>query len=111
MPVLTSDICHTQYPHAAVLDDSTIVREERSRAGDRTTRRWTVGERIALGTEVVRRTGLGDAKRGDQSNSSAQSPGLKVQPTAHASCEKPRKRQTTGKKRRTGARQDYLQKP
>lgn len=52
----TSNICNAQDSDGAVLNDSAVVWQKRG--GARYGTSSTVGERIALRTEVVRRTGL-----------------------------------------------------
>lgn len=54
----TSHVRNAQHSDGTILNDSTIVWEERGGAGDGTRRNSTVGEGIALRTEVVWRTGL-----------------------------------------------------
>ena len=56
----TSHVRNAQHSDGAILNDSTIVGEERGGAGNRTRGNGTVGEGIALGTEAVWRTGLGE---------------------------------------------------
>lgn len=58
----TSNIRNAQDSDGAVLNDSTVVWQKRGGARNGTSS--TVGERIALRTEVVRRTGLEEKHRG-----------------------------------------------